>query len=164
MKLSAAWLNRDRRMTLSLEAGMLKQIPMFRDVELPKLKLLALASERLSYAPGEAVFHEGDLPDAVYVILSGAVEVLRDGPSGKVRVAELREGAIVGEVAVLCDSLRTASISAVGPVSALKIEKRTFLEMMIQTPQLAMAVNKELARRLEGATAAFAAIQQGDKA
>ena len=150
-------------MTLSLEAGMLKQIPMFRDVELSKLKLLALASERLTYTPGEAVFHEGDSPDAVYVILTGAVAVLRDGPSGPVRIAELREGASVGELAVLCDSLRTATIAAVDYVSALKIEKATFLDMMAQTPQLAMAVNRELARRLEGMLAVFAANQQGGK-
>jgi CRP-like cAMP-binding protein len=150
-------------MTLSLEAGMLKQIPMFQDVELAKLKLLALASERLSYAPGEPMFLEGDNPDAVYVILSGAVAVLRDGPSGPVRIAELREGAIVGEVAVLCDSLRTATIAAVNQVSALKIEKATFLDMMMQTPQLAMAVNKELARRLERVTATVVANQPGGK-
>lgn len=148
-------------MTLSLEAGMLKQIPMFRDVELSKLKLLALASERLSYAPGEAVFHEGDEPDAVYVVLSGSVAVLRDSPAGPVHVAELSQGAIVGEIAVLCDSLRTATIAAVGHASLLKIEKLMFMDMMMQTPQLALAVNKELARRLERLMAAFAASQQG---
>lgn len=148
-------------MTLSLEAGTMKQIPMFRDVELSKLKLLALASERLSYAPGEIVFHEGDSPDAVYVILSGSVAVLRQGPTGPLHIAELREGAIVGEVAVLCDSRRTATIAANDHVSALKIEKATFLDMMMQTPQLAMAVNRELARRLEGVTASFAASQSG---
>ena len=150
-------------MTLSLEAGMLKQIPMFRDVEMPKLKLLALASERLSYMPDETVFHEGDEADAVYVILAGSVAVLRDGPTEAVHVAELPQGAIVGEVAVLCDSLRSATIAAVGHVSLLKIEKQMFLDMMMQTPQLAMAVNRELARRLEGMSAAFAASQQASR-
>ena len=148
-------------MTLSLEAGTMKQIPMFRDVELSKLKLLALASERLSYSPGEFVFNEGDNPDAVYVILVGSVGVLRNSPNGTLRIADLHEGAIVGEVAVLCDSLRTATIVANDHVSVLKIEKATFLDMMMQTPQLAMAVNRELARRLEGATATFAASQSG---
>ena len=150
-------------MTLSLEAGMLKKIPMFRDVEMSKLKLMALASERLSYAPGETMFHEGDMPDAVYVILAGAVEVLRHGAGGNMRVAQLEAGAIVGELAVICDSLRSATIAAVTDVCALKIEKTTFLDMMAQTPQLAMAVNRELARRLEGMLAVFAANQQGGK-
>ena len=148
-------------MSLSLEAGTMKQIPMFREVELSKLKLLALASERLDYAPDEVVFREGDTPDAVYVILSGSVAVLRESAGGVLRLAELQQGAIVGEVAVLCGSRRTATIAAVGPVSALKIDKTTFLDMMMQTPQLAMAVNRELARRLEGATASYAASQSG---
>ena len=150
-------------MTLSLEAGVLKQIPMFREVELGKLKLMAFASERIRYAPGEFIVQEGDSPDAVYVVLSGTVEVLRNGPQGPVRVATLRDGAIVGELAVLCDSLRTASIAAVGEVWMLKIEKSIFLDMMMHSPQLAMAVNRELARRLEGMLASISSNAQGSQ-
>ena len=152
-------------MTLSLEAGMLKQIPMFREVEMAKLKLMALASERLTYGPGEAMFHEGDVPDAVYVILAGAVEVLRNGPTGVVRIALLEAGALVGELAVICDSRRSATIAAVSDVSALKIEKTTFLDLLAHSSQLSMAVTRELAHRLEGMLAIFAKNQQaGSKA
>ena len=144
-------------MTLSLEASVLKQIPMFREVELGKLKLMAFASERVHYGAGEMVVQEGDSPDAVYVVLSGAVDVMRNSAQGPVRVAQLRDGAIVGELSVLCDSLRSASIVAVGEVWMLKIDKSTFLDMMMHSPQLAMAVNRELARRLENMLATFTA-------
>ena len=144
-------------MTLSLEASVLKQIPMFREVELGKLKLMAFASERVRYGAGEMVVQEGDSPDAVYVVLSGVVEVMRNSAQGPVRVAQLRDGAIVGELSVICDSLRTASIVAVGEVWMLKIDKSTFLDMMMHSPQLAMAVNRELARRLENMLATFTA-------
>jgi CRP-like cAMP-binding protein len=151
-------------MTLSLEAGVLKQIPMFRDVELGKLKLMAFASERLRYGSGEVIVREGDDPDAVYVVLSGKVEVTRKGADGPIRVATLADGAIVGELSVLCDSLRTASIVAIDDVWMLKIEKSVFLDMMMHSPQLAMAVNRELARRLEGMLAAVSSQGQGGRA
>ena len=148
-------------MTLSLEASVLKQIPMFREVELGKLKLMAFASERVRYGAGEMIVQEGDSPDAVYVVLSGTVEVLRNSAQGPVRVAQLRDGAIVGELSVLCDSLRTASIAAVDEVWMLKIEKSIFLDLMMHSPQLAMAVNRELARRLESMLATISASPSG---
>jgi CRP/FNR family transcriptional regulator, cyclic AMP receptor protein len=151
-------------MTLSLEAGVLKQIPMFRDVEIGKLKLMAFASERLSYGPGDVIVREGDEPDAVFVVLSGSVDVMRNGSEGPIHVAKLGEGAIVGELSVLCDSQRSASIVATSDVLMLKIEKGVFLDMFMHSPQLAMAVTRELARRLEGMLSVVAAKAPGGTA
>ncbi len=136
-------------MTLDTEVDCLRQVPMFRDVEPARLKLLAFASERVRFDAGQRLFSQGDAADAAYVILKGSVDVLREGPGGELPIARLGRDAIVGEMAALTDAPRSASIIATEPTSALRIDKGVFLEMLRQFPQMAMAVMRELAARLE---------------
>ena len=74
-------------MTLDTEVSSLKQVPLFREVEPSRLKLLAFTSERVHFEPGQRFFARGDVADAAYVILSGTAEVSIDGPAGPVRLA-----------------------------------------------------------------------------
>ena len=64
-------------------------------------------------------------------------------------VAELGQNAIVGEMGILSDSPRSATIVAAAPTTALRIDKRVFLELLTQFPQMSIAVMRELASRLE---------------
>ncbi len=63
-------------MLLKDEVGMLRKVPLFAGVEPSKLKLLAFTSDRVSYSPGQILFHQGDEGDAAYVILSGTADIL----------------------------------------------------------------------------------------
>ena len=137
-------------MTLDAEVQSLRQVPMFRDVEPARLKLLAFASERVRFEPGQRLFSQGDVADAAYVILEGSVDVLLNGATGDLAVARLNRDALLGEMGVLADAPRSASIVAAEPTVALKIDKSVFLELLKQFPQMAMAVMRELAVRLEG--------------
>ena len=139
-------------MTLDAEVQSLRQVPMFRDVEPARLKLLAFASERVRFEPGQRLFSQGDVADAAYVILEGSVDVLLNGATGDLAVARLNRDALLGEMGVLADAPRSASIVAAEPTVALKIDKSVFLELLKQFPQMAMAVMRELAVRLEGMT------------
>ena len=65
-------------MLLKDEVGMLRRVPLFSGVAPAKLKLLAFTSDRVSYAPGQMLFHQGDDGDAAYVVLSGNAEVMVD--------------------------------------------------------------------------------------
>lgn len=136
-------------MTLESEVKSLQAIPMFKGVEAARLKLLAFASERLRYDAGEEIFHQGDTSDAAYVILNGTVDVLLDTPSGRIHIARLPRGAIVGEMGILCDRTRTATIVAVDVVDTLKIGRSLFFDMMEEFPQMSIAVMRDLANRLE---------------
>ena len=81
-------------MTLDTEVSSLKQVPLFREVEPARLKLLAFTSERVHFEPGQRFFARGDVADAAYVILSGTAEVSIDGPAGPVRLALLGQDAL----------------------------------------------------------------------
>jgi CRP-like cAMP-binding protein len=136
-------------MTLDTEVQSLRQVPMFRDIDPPRLKLLAFTSERIHFAKGQRFFSQGDAADAAYVILDGCAEVVLDNPGGPVKVAELGRNALVGEMGILSDAPRSATIVATEPSSALRIDKRVFLELLNQFPQMSIAVMRELATRLE---------------
>ena len=144
-------------MALSEEASTLRQVPLFAGVSAPRLKLIAFSAERVTYRPGELLCLQGEAGDAAFVILSGRAEVLVDGPQGPNRVAELSENDVVGEIAILCDVTRTASVKAVTEVEALRICKQTFLKLMADFPEMAIEVIRVLADRLSQTTRELAA-------
>ncbi len=144
-------------MTLETEVQSLRQVPMFRDIDPARLKLLAFTSERVQFAEGQRFFVQGDAADAAYVILDGTAEVLLNTPNGEIKVAELGRNALVGEMGILGDNPRSATIMAAQPTTALRIDKRVFLELLAQFPQMALAVMRELANRLERTNAQLAA-------
>ena len=122
-------------MLLKDEVGMLRQVPLFSGVAPAKLKLLAFTSDRVTYAPGQILFRQGDVGDAAYVVLSGKADVLVDSPTGQIKVAELEPNAIVGEIAILCNVSRTATVRATTSVEALRIRKDHFLRCSANFPK-----------------------------
>lgn len=144
-------------MTLETEVQSLRQVPMFRDVDPARLKLLAFTSERVQFAAGQRFFSQGDPSDAAYVLLDGRASVLLNTPHGEIQVAELSSNALVGEMGILSDTPRSATIMADEPTTALRIDKRVFLELLAQFPQMSLAVMRELAQRLERTNAQLVA-------
>jgi CRP-like cAMP-binding protein len=136
-------------MNLNEEVEILKGIPLFSKVEPAKLKLIAFTGERMNYAAGQELFHQGDVGDAMYVILGGSADVLLETPNGQLRVAELKKDNFVGDMAILGDVPRTATIRAREPLTTLKISKDMFYRLVGEFPQLAIAMMRELAHRLE---------------
>jgi CRP-like cAMP-binding protein len=136
-------------MSLNEEVETLRRIPFFAQIEPSKLKLLAFTSERIAYEPGQVLFRQGDMGDSAYVILEGEAEILVDTPAGQVMIAVLGRNDFVGEIAILCDVPRTATVRARQRLVTLRITKELFLRMMTEFPQMAVAMLRELAHRLE---------------
>lgn len=136
-------------MTLDTEVLSLRQVPMFRDIDPSRLKLLAFTSERIQFSPGQRFFSQGDAADAAYVILDGKADVVLTNAGADVKVAELGRNALVGEMGILSDTPRSATVVASEASAALRIDKRVFLELLTQFPQMSIAVMRELASRLE---------------
>ena len=139
--------------TLSEEVDVLRRIPLFAAIDPAKLKLLAFASDRMIYRDGQAVFHQGEVGDAAYVIIRGKADVVVETPDEEIVVARLGENAVVGEIAILCDVPRTATLRAHGELGVLKIKKEHFLGLMVDFPKLGIQVMRELALRLSKTTA-----------
>ena len=136
-------------MNLNEEVELLKGVPIFSKVEQARLKLLAFTSERVNYAAGQELCHQGDPGDAMYGILGGVADVLIDTDKGQIRVAEMRKNDFIGEIAILCDVPRTATVKAKSELIALRIAKDVFFQLVQQFPQMSVELMRELAGRLE---------------
>lgn len=136
-------------MSLQEEVEILRRIPLFARMEPARLKLLAFTSQRLSFEAGQALFHQGEPGDSAYILIEGEAEVSIDSPGGPIVVATLGRHAIVGEIAILCDVPRTATVNARTPLLTLRIDKETFFRLVNEFPQMAVEIMRELAQRLE---------------
>jgi CRP/FNR family transcriptional regulator, cyclic AMP receptor protein len=115
--------------------------------------LEALGSER-TYRAGVAIFHQGDEPGSVLILLEGRVKLSLIGPNGKdVIVGFAGPGELVGEVAALDGSPRSATATAVDPVRALVITRAAFEAFVASHPAAALPLLRSLARRLRLADA-----------
>jgi CRP-like cAMP-binding protein len=144
-------------MSLTKDVEVLRNIPLFATVDPAKLKLLGFTSERLEYISGDELFHQGDYGDAAYIILEGEADVLVDTPTGAVKVATLGKNDIIGEIAVLCDVPRTATVVAHGNLEILRLSKNGFFQLVTQFPQVGIEVMSVLAAKLHRTTQALTA-------
>ena len=140
-------------MSIDKEVEILRQIPLFANIDPAKLKLMAFASERLTFQSGHSLFRQGDPGDAAYIIIEGTADILVDTPSGPITVATLAKNDIVGEIAILCDVPRTATVTAMSELVTLKITKDLFFRMVTDFPEMGVEIMRVLAHRLEHTTA-----------
>lgn len=145
---------------LSAEVELLRRVPLFAAIEPSKLKLLAYTSESVTYRAGQVIFHMGDTGDAAYVLINGEAEVSVETDTGEIPVAQLKDGDFVGEIAILCDVPRTATVKAKTELKALRISKEPFLQLMRQFPDIAIEMTRSLADRLTRTTAELVEAQK----
>ena len=136
-------------MSLEEDVELLRKIPLFAKIEPSKLKLLAFTSERLTFNSGDSLFKQGDDGDALYVIMEGEADILVDTPSGQITVATMGKNDFVGDLAVLCDVPRTATVTATSKLTTMRITTHLFFQLVSQFPQIAIEIMRELAHRLD---------------
>jgi CRP-like cAMP-binding protein len=127
----------------------LRGIPLFEGVSDAGLERIAACAARIECAPGQVLVLAGDAGTGMYVILDGTVMVeLRRGFQ-----TPLGSGNFFGEIALLVpDSNRVARVRAGTAASCLSIPRQDFLVLVESEPALALALLRELARRLSEAS------------
>ena len=146
-------------MSLEEDATLLAKVELFANVAPRRLKLLALASSRVLFSSGQDLCVEGDEGNEAFILISGEAEVKVTTPSGVATVARLKRHDIVGEMAILRDMPRTATVTAASDVTTLRIGKQDFLNVMREFPEVAVAVMRSLADRLARTTSELANVQ-----
>ena len=148
-------------MSIDKEVEVLRQIPLFANIDPVKLKLMAFASERITFHSGQSLFEHGDEGDAAYIIVEGEADIQVDTPAGPLTVAKVAKNDIVGEIAILCDVPRTATVMATCELTTLRITKDLFFRMVTDFPEMGVEVMRVLAHRLEQTTAQLRKAQSG---
>jgi CRP-like cAMP-binding protein len=146
-------------MSIDQEVEILRRIPIFAQIDPAKLKLMAFASERVTYKAGQTLFKQGETGDAAFIVLRGTADILIDTASGPLRVASLSENEIIGEIAILCGIPRTATVQAATELTTLKITGELFFRMIMDFPEMGVEIMRVLAHRLEQTTAQLREVQ-----
>ena len=155
----------DVESSITERADLLARVELFGGLNRLALAKLAAHLVPVTLPRGEELFHQGDPGDAFYMVARGEVGVyVTDGADGgENRVAILRAGAPVGEMALLTSSPRSATIRAESDGELLRLDRARFLRLVRQEPDVLLAVAATVTRRLQktlaGGSAATA--QQG---
>jgi len=135
-------------------ADFLRNIPLFATLSEEILERVAAIAQSVSVAREEWLFREGDAADGVYVVRLGQLEVVRDGDdSARQTLNTLTRGAVLGELALLSDSARSASVRALRDSELLRIDRAGFATLLGSEPELALGLTRSLSAQLQASRA-----------
>lgn len=132
---------------------MLENIPLFSVLAKEELDVISRLAVTRNYPKNSVIINEGDHTDSLYVILSGKVKIfLTDDQQKEVIVAIQREGDYFGELALLDEAPRSASVMTMEPCSLLIVSRNAFERHLASDPKLAISLMRGLAARLRATT------------
>jgi CRP-like cAMP-binding protein len=122
----------------------LKRVPLFSRLAGRELERLAMLADEIDVPAGQLLTREGASGHEFFIVIDGAVEIERQGE----RVATLRAGDFLGEIALIDGRPRTATARAVGPTRLLVVGHAAFHDLLEQFPEVARSVLSALAERV----------------
>lgn len=151
-------------MSLENEILTLQKIPFFETLSPAKLKLIAFASQKMAFKKGDVIYEQGDKGENAYIILEGDADVFVTNGIQKKHVTTMYKNQILGEISVISDAPRVATVIAHTDMKVLEISRDFFEQMMRDFPEISFNVAKELAHRLEVTMAQYRqAVFKSDK-
>jgi CRP/FNR family transcriptional regulator len=133
----------------------LKQIPLFVELNKHNLELLSRIIVVRNYAKGDIIVNQGDNGIGFYIIATGHVEVYRQKEETRLKLSELQGGDFFGEMALFEDSPRTATVIATEPTTCYVITSWHFKGAIESNPGIAAQMLTVLAKRYSKAAAEF---------
>lgn len=132
----------------------LRKVPLFADLSPADLKHIAEVASEHTYPDGEVIAEQGEHGDEMHIVVAGEIQVVvgADGEPGH-EVARRGRGEYVGEMAILGQQARMASLVCSGPVRTLSLDRRTFERILRERPDVSLAVMRVLSERLREAHA-----------
>ncbi len=131
----------------------LDQIPLFSMLDTHQLHLLARACESVTLAEGERLFAQGDIGDALYVVVEGMAGVFRSKDGVETKVGEYGTDEVIGELALLSDNPRWASVDAMSKLNLLKLKRHVFLETIRSNGEIGYQILQVVSNRFTSTNA-----------
>ncbi len=143
---------------------MLRETVSFAPLSSAQRYAIISASPIEEVGAGQTLIKQDEMGDFAYLVLNGTVGVEVETLAGRVAVAMLGTGHLVGEIAAFAASPRTAYVIAKTPVTLLRIEQATIRQILSDSPETSMAIVAELGARLQKLNGAIATLTQATKA
>ena len=132
-------------MTATVSTAVLKNVPMFASFPDESLRLLATLVTRKSVTRGATIMVAGDPTDSLYIVISGRLKVMMSDAEGKeVILAILGSGEYFGEMGLIDDAPRSASVVSIESCELLCVAKREFKRCLAENFEMSMAVMRGL--------------------
>lgn len=127
----------------------ISQVPLFQDLSKHELQVLANNCRELEYQAGQTLLRQGETGVGLFIITNGAVNVSQSAPDGSTReLGSFSRGDVLGEMSLLDDQPRTATVVASEPTSVIVIPVWDFRAAMRESPEIGIKLLAVLSRRL----------------
>lgn len=123
---------------------------LYPDLDHELLQTLGTEFEQVEIAGGDVLMREGDMSDALYILMNGRLGATRQGAGGRERIGEIARGEMLGEMSLLSGGRRTATVTALRDSRLLRVSNQAFLAMMQQHPSVTREFIRLLVQRLSG--------------
>lgn len=133
---------------------LLRGMPIFDELSSDELDMLVVRLQPETFQAGEVIFREGDPGDKFYIIESGQVRVTQIVDGAEIELSRRGPGEYIGEIALIQDRPRTATITAVTETNLLSLEAGYFHELLTGHLQIGQAISRTGTRRLSSIVAA----------
>ncbi|GBD47708.1 cyclic nucleotide-binding domain-containing protein [Methylopila sp. Yamaguchi] len=133
----------------------MSRTPLLDELGVDALRLIAFSADRLSLGEGDILFRQGDEADSGFVVVSGAITLTRRG--GSTHLAG--PGALIGELALLCDTRRPATAEAAERSEVYRIARSLFGRLLTEYPAVTAKLRARLAARMTQNAADLRAIE-----
>ncbi|MCC6210401.1 MAG: Crp/Fnr family transcriptional regulator [Burkholderiales bacterium] len=139
-------------MATTVSTTVLKSVPLFASFHEEQLRTLVGVVTRRSATRGTVIMAAGDPIDSLYIVISGRLKVMMSDAEGKeVILSLIGPGEYFGEMGLIDDSPRSASVVSIEPCELLAVSKRDFKKCLAESAEMAAAVMRGLVRRLREA-------------
>jgi len=146
-------------MTIEDDIAFLERVPTFAQLGFSALQIVAIGSETRHLADGEMLFRAGETADAGYVIQEGSLKLTRHDAKRSDPSITLGPGVLVGELALLTETVRPATAIAAEPTTVIRISRSLFRRVLEGFPEAARLMRDRMAERANQATEEITAVR-----
>ncbi len=133
-----------RRISKNDKIALIKSVPLFARCSKKELGEIASLADEIDLPENKSLIRQGERGREFFVLLDGEVDIVRDGT----KIDTMHSGDFFGEIALVSNVPRTATVIANKPIRVLVITDRDFRMLLEHTPQLQLKVLEALAERL----------------
>jgi len=138
-------------MTLEDDIAFLERVPTFNLLGRDALRILAIGAEARYVHGGEVLFTAGEPADGGYVVVDGSFTLGTDNTEFSSAEVHVSRGALIGELALLTETTRPVTATAVEPSTVMRVTRSLFLKMLEGFPEAALRLRDHMAARADQA-------------
>ncbi|PTM60428.1 cyclic nucleotide-binding domain-containing protein [Phreatobacter oligotrophus] len=137
-------------MALDDDIALMARVPLFASLGDEPVRLLAFSAETRFLRAGDVLFKEGQAADSGYVVAAGRVTLESEGEIGEFIAGP---GSLIGEIALIIETLRPATATARDPATVLRIPRSLFRRVLTEFPDAAQRIHQDFRDKMRATTA-----------